>query len=274
MELILEGPFSLKHTLECGQFFRKHLKDGWYYVMTKDVLIRVKQDGNKLIYETSDGSNNTFIKHFFRLNDNLDRIIENINKDDTIGTAITNYQGLRIMRQDPWECLISYIISARNNIPSIERSIYNISRKFGNKVKLGNYEDYSFPTSEQLGRATLEDLQKCGLAFRAKHALATIKLVNEGFDIKKLQNNEYKKAKEELMKLMGVGEKVADCVCLFSLEKMQAFPVDVWIKRFMETKYLDGKKTSEKKIGEFARDYFGEYAGYAQEYLYHHSRHL
>lgn len=270
MELILDRPFNLKHTLECGQFFRWEMIDNWYWVNTRDIYFRIKQEGNKLVYQSNEDFD---IARFFRLDDDLERITDAISKDDTMKAAVNTYKGLRLIRQDPWECMISYIISARNNIPSIRRTIETLSRNYGTPIFLEERTSYSFPTPEQLSKASVEDLFKAGLSFRAKNAHPTIKkFAEEQIELFELIDKPYAEARKSLMEHMGIGGKVADCISLFSLEKMESFPVDVWIKRFMEKTYFNGEKTPIKKINKFAADYFREYAGYAQEYMYHYSR--
>ncbi len=270
MELILDRPFDLKHTLECGQFFRWELVDGWYWVNTRDIYFRIKQEGNKLLYKSNEDFD---IARFFRFDDDLERIMDAISKDKTMKEAVNAHKGLRIIRQDPWECMISYIISARNNIPSIRRTIETLSKAYGTELFLEERTSYSFPTPEQLSKASVEDLFKAGLSFRAKHAHPTIqKFAEEEIELFELIDRPYKEARESLMKHMGIGGKVADCIALFSLEKMESFPVDVWIKRFVEKTYFNGQKMPIKKINDFAKEYFGSYAGYAQEYMYYYSR--
>lgn len=269
--------FSLKHTVECGQFFRWEKINDWYYMTIKDIIVKIRQKPNthSLLYISSKKLKHAFLDIFFRFDDNLKEIVKEINKDTLINEAINEYSGMRILRQDPWECLISYIISAKNNIPAIRRSVNLLSERYGKKIKLKDYTSYSFPTPKELKKAGLEDLEECGLAFRSKYVLKTTEMIADGqFSLEQLKGNRYEDAKEMLMCLPGVGEKVADCVCLFALDKLEAFPVDVWTKRAIQDRYFADKIISEKKAREFGRRYFGRYAGYAQEYLFHYKRNL
>jgi len=202
--------------------------------------------------------------------------------------AIEAFKGLRILRQDPWECLISYICATYKNISAIKQMLSNLSKKFGDKIYLDEHYFYAFPTPQRLAKATAEELAKCGLGYRAKYVFETAKMVYENnFEVKSLRKLSYEKAKEELLNFPGAGLKVADCVLLFSLGKLEAFPVDVWIKHVILKYYesyfpnefirkISGKKSltsSEyKELNLFGRRYFGDYAGYAQEYLYHYER--
>jgi len=258
--------FSLKHTLECGQLFRYEKKNGYYFLVVKDKIIKLKQKGNILLFE---GASSKFIKHYFALDEDYEKIIEELKKDKFVAEAIKKYYGLRICRQDPWECLISYICSSASNIPKIRKNINNLAKNFGKKIKLGSYISYSFPLKNEI--KSLCKIKSCGCGFRSNYIFETARIVDEKW-LKKLKKLSYEKAKKELMKLPGVGEKIADCVLLFSLGFREAFPVDVWIKRVMEELYFNGRKTSEKKIREFAMKKFGNNAGYAQQFLYHYRR--
>ena len=260
---ITKTPFSLKHSLGCGQLFRWDEWKDSYYITTHGRILKIKQDEKDLVYSSSHDVDNKFMRNFLGLDHKLDRIYDKIDKDKTIHQAIERFKGLRILNQDPWECLISYICSANSSIPMIKKMLNNISNHYGEKLEHDGYVNYSFPSPESLSKATLEDLRNCKLGFRAKYVLNTAK-----------NYDNIKWDKKGLMKLNGVGEKVADCVLLFSLKKLNAFPIDVWMSRIMSETYFDGEKTSNKKIQEFAQDYFGEYAGYAQEYLFYHRRTL
>lgn len=256
-------PFSLKHSLGCGQLFRWDEWKDAYYITTHGKILKIKQDGEDLIYSSSYDVNKKFIKNFLGLDHKLDRIYSRIDKDKTIHQAIERFKGLRILNQDPWECLISYICSANSSIPTIKKMLNNISNRYGRKLEHDGYISYSFPSPESLSEASLKDLRNCKLGFRSRYVL------NAAKNYDSIEWN-----KESLMKLGGVGEKVANCVLLFSLKKFDAFPIDVWVGRIMRETYFDRKKVSNKKIQEFVRDYFGEYAGYAQEYLYYYRRTL
>jgi N-glycosylase/DNA lyase len=211
-----------------------------------------------------------------------------MNKDAHISKAIKEFWGLRIIRQDPWECLISYICATYKSIPAIKHMLNNLSKKFGKKVILDGFDFYTFPEIEKLSNATLKSLEECRLGYRAKFLLETSKRIFENkVELERLKQLPYERAKKELCSFPGVGPKVADCVMLFSLDKQEAFPVDVWVKRVILNHYAeklpiefvqkllhcDSLSNSDyKKLNTFGRTYFGKYAGYAQEYLYHYER--
>jgi N-glycosylase/DNA lyase len=279
------APFDLGFTLCCGQAFRWDKQGKWWYGVVGKHVFKIRQTGNVLEFENID---TRFVKNYFGLDDDLLKIFAQIRKDKHTIQAIEAFKGLRILRQDPWECLISYICATYKNIQAIKQMLLNLSKKFGDKICFDGYDFYTFPTPQMLAKATVEELAKCGLGYRAKYVSETAKMVYENdFELESLRSLSSKKAREELLNFSGVGLKVADCVLLFSLGKLDAFPVDVWIKRAILKYYrshfpnefirkISGKKSltsSEyEKANLFGRRYFGDYAGYAQEYLYHYER--
>jgi len=287
LEILLNNlcPLNLDFTLCCGQTFRWNEQGRWWYGAVGEKVIKIRQIGNELEFENVEMD---FVKNYFGLYDDLSKISSQISKDEYIKRAVEAFKGLRILRQDPWECLISYICATYKNISAIKLMLLNLSKKFGDKIYFDGYDFYTFPTPGRLAKATAEELAKCGLGYRAKYVSETAKAVYEnGFEVESLRKLSYEKAKEELLNFSGVGLKVADCVLLFSLGKLEAFPVDVWIKRVILKYYesyfpnefiwkISGKKSltiSEyKELNLFGRRYFGDYAGYAQEYLYHYER--
>jgi len=278
-------PFDLDFTLCCGQTFRWEKKDDWWYGVVRDKVFKVRQIGNELEAENVDMS---FAKEYFGLKDDLPAIGLQISKDKHIKEAFSMFKGLRILRQDPWECLISYVCATYKNIAAIKRMLLELSRKFGDEIHFDGRDFFAFPEPERLAKASVDELAECGLGYRAKYVLETAKMVHEkNFDFKLLSRANYEKAKAELLNFPGVGLKVADCVLLFSLGKLEAFPVDVWIKRVIERHYsshfpsefiarISNKRSLTKgeyeNLSLFGRRYFGKYAGYAQEYLYHFER--
>jgi len=287
MEILLEHscPFNLDSTLSCGQAFRWNKHGEWWYSVVGEKVFKIRQIGNKLEFENADAD---FIQNYFGLHDNLPKIFSQITKDKHIEAAVKKFEGLRILRQDPWECLISYICATYKNIPAIKQMLFNLSKKFGDKTVFNGYDFYTFPTPAKLAKASIKELAECGLGYRATYVSETAKTIYENdFKLENLRKANYEKARQKLLNFLGVGLKVADCVSLFSLEKLEAFPVDVWIKRIILKHYANHfptefiRKISSKKsltnseyerLNLFGRRYFGEYAGYAQEYLYHFER--
>jgi N-glycosylase/DNA lyase len=282
---LCDAPFYLDVTLCCGQVFRWDKTGDWWYGVAGDKVFKVCQVGDKFEYDNVDQK---FVEHYFGLKDNLEKIADSIRKDRHIAKALKEYWGLRLIRQDPWECLISYICATYKSIAAIKHMLNNIAQKFGEKVTFEDHEFYTVPTCQKLAKATEQELANCGLGYRAKYVQATSKRIyEENFDLENLRKQPYEKAKAVLMDFPGVGAKVADCILLFSLGKTEAFPVDVWVKRVVLNHYNEkipielAQKLSThdslssgdyKKLNAFGRTYFGQYAGYAQEYLYHYER--
>ena len=286
----LVTPFSLEHTLRCGQLFRWRKLGDWWYGVADEKVVKIRQIDDKLWFRTfPEEIDANFVKNYFRLNDNLPQILSQISRDEYVREAVQRFSGLRIIRQQPWECLISYICATYKNIPAIKEMILNLSKQFGTKITFDDYNFYTFPKPSDLANADIGELRRCKLGFRAKRVLKTSRIIhNEELDLENLRRTAYKHARNKLLSLPGVGQKVADCVLLFSLDKLEAFPVDVWMKRII-TKYYSShfeplfiEKIRNKRsltphaygeISLFGRKYFGRYAGYAQEYLFHYERH-
>jgi len=231
-------------------------------------------------------------KQVFRLDDDIEKIIAGFSNDIVVSEAIRRYPGLRLMRQEPHQCMFSFVCASNTNILMIRRMLKNLSRKFGVKVIIDGKEFFTFPTADSLNKANINELLSCGIGYRAK----AIKAVAEGIasgklDIKELTHASYNDAKEQLLKIYGIGNKIADCILLFSLEKLESFPIDVWIARALSSYYdwvfIENKnrqKKEKKKIddkitfgqynilSEAIRNYFGKYSGYAQQYLFYYMR--
>jgi N-glycosylase/DNA lyase len=282
---LVDVPFNLDVTLCCGQVFRWDRKGDWWYGVAGGRAFKVRQASGELEAANADWK---FVENYFALDDDLQKIAAAVGRDEHIRKALQEFWGMRIIRQEPWECLISYICSTYKNIPAIRQMLLKLSRKFGEKTILDGYKFFTFPTPKKLACATERSLAECGLGYRAKYVQATSKRFFENsFELESLRQLPYLEAKKQLCGFAGVGPKVADCVLLFSLGKTEAFPVDRWVERVILNHYVE-KLPSElaqklrrrgglsnvdyAKLNAFGREYFGEYAGYAQEYLYHYER--
>jgi N-glycosylase/DNA lyase len=265
--------FSLKDTLECGQAFRWGVHDGAYYGFIGPCAVRVMQDDDALLVETADSRlTPEAITRYFALDVELARILDSIDADALIHEAIARFRGLRILRQDPWECLASFILSSYNNIKRIEGMIERLCVAFGAPAAFNGFRGCSFPAPESIARASERRLRELGLGFRAPYLKATARLIADGkLPLETLQRTDYQVARSSLLSCEGVGDKVADCVALFGLAKYQAFPVDVWIARAMRY-YFRNTRMTPGRIHDFAWRHFGRFAGYAQQYLYHYVR--
>jgi N-glycosylase/DNA lyase len=258
--------FSLKDTLECGQFFRYTKVMGAYLVQSSNTLFSLRQEGDNLFYE---GVEEDFLIHFFSLDENLDSILKEIDQDPAIRQTIQRYRGMRLIRQDPWECLLSFLCSSAKSIAHIRSIIESLCRTSGERISFGSYLGYGFPEPACI-RSEVQ-LESVRAGFRTRYLVKASRCIDR-HQLLSLKDLTYREARQRLMNLAGVGKKVADCTLLYSLDFLEAFPIDTWIKRGLEQVYFKGRKTGEKKMEEFVSNHFGAYAGYAQLYLYHYWR--
>lgn len=265
--------FDISETLECGQCFR-FVKLGKleYIIIANGKVLRVLQqdDITELSPCTAEEFENIWLK-YFDLEQDYSQIKAVLSKDDVMSQAIGFAEGIRILNQEPWECLLSFIISQNMNIPRIKQIVHNISEFYGDK--LDDY--YAFPTISQLKGVTTEDLAALKTGFRAKYLKDAIDKISSGqIEISGFPQKTTDELKKILMSIYGVGEKVADCTLLFSCMRHECFPMDVWIRRVMSELYFNGGEASSREVHEFAAEKFGGYAGYAQQYLFHYGRNL
>ncbi|SVD29724.1 uncharacterized protein METZ01_LOCUS382578, partial [marine metagenome] len=266
----LHTDINIRETINSGQVFLwENYGNEWFVIDGDDIIM-----GKQTPFEILTFSKTT--KKFFREDDNYQKILKNITKDKIVKKATKHYPGLRITRQDPFQCCISFIISANSNIPKIRMGLQKLCRKFGTRVMFQKKEFFLFPRPKMLAKATLQDLQECKLGYRSKYVLDTSRTIASGeIDFDELKKADYQEAKELLLKLPGVGDKVADCIMLFSLEKLEAFPLDTWLVKILQKYYsddfhMDKKTISKNKYENIHRNvlkHFGKYAGYSQQFL-------
>lgn len=273
--IVIKGveDFNIKHIFDCGQCFRwNEDNDGSFVGVANKKVVRVIQENNNIYLRGGRIEDKDFWEHYFDLKRDYGEIKNRLKKDDVLNEAIKYGEGIRILNQDKFEIVISFIISANNRIPMIKRAVENISRRFGDKMEFEGKIYYSFPTPDRLYGATSDELKSLGVGFRGEYIASTVKDIVEGNisldEISKLSIDE---AHKELTKLKGIGPKVADCILLFSMQKYDAFPVDIWVKRVMQHFYL-APDVSLNKIRQFGRDKFGDLAGFAQQYLFYYAR--
>ena len=265
--------FSLRHTLECGQAFRWQLRNGAYYGFIGACAVRARQEEAALTIETVDPSlTEADVIRYFALDLDLPAILQSIDVDGQIHEAIERFRGLRVLRQEPWECLASFILSSFNNIPRIQGMIDRLAQTYGTPASFNGFSGCVFPSASTIARVSERRLEELGLGFRAAYLRKTARMIADGkLPLETLKRVDYALAKRALLTCDGVGDKVADCVALFGLEKYEAFPIDVWMQRAMRY-YFRARKMTTGRAHEFAHRHFGRYAGYAQQYLFHHVR--
>ena len=269
--------FDLAQTLECGQCFHfVKLGEEDYVLTAKGRVLHVSQEADTVtFYDTEEDEYVNVWKDYFDMDRDYSAIKKKLlEKDDKLKDAIESMWGVRILNQEFFETLISFIISQNKQIPHIKKIVADISAKFGTYMgSFGGVDMYTFPTIKQLTDASEEDFKELKTGFRAPYIMDAIRRNMAGqFDEKELKDMDYDSCVKELMTIKGVGEKVANCVSLFGLGKKEAFPVDVWIKRIMETMYFDGVDTPKDKIAAFAKEQFGELGGFAQQYLFYYGK--
>ena len=263
---------NIDDTINSGQVFLwKKIDSKWYGVDGKKILILE----DKLDVKSKD------IHNFFRFNDDFQGIKKQLSKDKVMKKAINNFPGMRILRQDPFQCYISFIVSSNSNIPNIQTRLQKLSQKFGEKKIVDKNEFFLFPEPEKLANASINEIAKCGLGYRTKYVKKAAIAVNKGtIDFPSLKKQDYQEARDSLCQVFGIGKKVADCILLFSLDKLEAVPLDRWVLRILQKYYskefqISTKTITEKTYDELHNkivDHFGEYAGYGQQFLFKNER--
>lgn len=273
--------FELADIFDCGQCFRWNKQDdGSYIGVFKNNVMNVQKSGDTVTFKgICDGNIEEIVRDYFDLDRDYDEIKEQLSKiDENVKTSIEYGKGIRILNQDLWEMIISYIISANNNIPRIKGIIERLSKAYGKEIDWNGEKYYSFPTARELKDVTVEDFRKLGTGFRDIRLYETTHMILDGkVNLEQLQNNPNTlEVREQLLSLSGVGPKVADCILLFStLKRFEVFPIDVWVRRVMNELYIknpDENKVNKKEIEKLAKEKFGNLAGIAQQYLFYWKR--
>lgn len=272
--IVYDIDMDLKNTFECGQCFRWNAEpDGSYTGVAFERVLNISKIGDRVLYlkETSKHDFEAVWYNYFDMGNDYDAVAKALKGDRVLDRAIEMGKGLRILRQDPWECLVSFIISANNRIPQIKRVIENICRLYGNPVDYMGSTYYTFPGPDRIANLSEKVLRETKCGFRAKYIIEAAKMVQNGFDLNSIYEMSINEARLKLKEIPGVGDKVADCILLFAYGKTQAFPVDVWIKRVLTDLYGFSKNNIDD-IRRFVKEKFGDYAGYAQQYLFYYMR--
>jgi N-glycosylase/DNA lyase len=276
--IIKDINFNLKHTFESAQpltFYGDYYENNntLNYVY-KNSVIYVKNNSNNelkygwLVKNNNENLNNEILKRF-RLFEDINYIYSQIDTDENIKSAISKYNGMHLTINDPWETTLCFIISQFNNVKRIRSIVKNIINKYGKKIN----ETYtSFPTLEDMNKATKEDLIKCGVGFRAEYIIDAIDYFTNNVNLNKLNSNDYYNLHDIFIDVKGIGDKVADCIILMGYGNLEAFPIDVWVKRQLENLYFNGEKQKIDRLQDFAWEHWGKYRGYAQQYLFHAGR--
>jgi N-glycosylase/DNA lyase len=304
--LSLTDAFNPEITINSGQMFLWEKLDGTWYGTYGDHILKLSSDHSasfnndpvktdtrlsivqKIRFESYPEMHN-WPTRVFRLDDDISKILSDISTDALMEKTIRKGYGLRIMRQEPCQCIVSFVCSSNTNIVMIRKMLKNLSKKFGRKLNLDGRNFFTFPSIKSLDKADINEIRSCGVGYRAKAIKAVAKsIVEHEIEFSVLSNVSYYEAKSALLKIYGIGNKIADCILLFSLDKLEAFPIDIWIARALERHYKQVYCTNDSSINlqpdrglsqfqyqyisEKMRQYFGKYSGYAQQYLYYYMR--
>jgi len=278
--------YDLAATLDSGQVFRWQAVGGsWHGVIGKQV-VRLTQTPAGIHAETAAPSENwDWLRRFLQTEIDFPAVLKTFPDDEPMRLAVAACGGLRLLRQDPWECLASFILSSTKQIVQIRQIVARLCERFGEPLppperghscppeRERRCEQFAFPTPQQIAAVPEAALRECKMGFRAPNLLAAARQIADGgLALERLRQLDYAAARAELMKLRGVGGKIADCVLLFAFGFDGAFPVDVWVERALQELYFPRRRASEKRLHKFAATHFGPHAGYAQQYLFHYMR--
>ncbi|HEY5041512.1 MAG TPA: DNA glycosylase [Verrucomicrobiae bacterium] len=287
--------YDLAATLDSGQVFRwRQIENSWHGVIGRH-FVRLTQMENGIYAATAAPIENwNFLREFLQTEIDFDAVLKSFPDDEPMRNAVASCRGLRLLRQDPWECLASFILSSTKQIVQIRQIVALLCERFGEPCSGVSAErrkplqddkcgflpkaatpalPVAFPTPQRIAAVTETELRDCKMGFRAPSLLAAARQIAEGkFDLEQIRALDYSVARAELMKLRGVGGKIADCVLLFAYGFDSAFPVDVWIERALQRLYFPRRRASEPRLRRFAATHFGPHAGYAQQYLFHYMR--
>ncbi len=268
--------YDLAATLTSGQAFRWRFQHGAWESVLGSHWVRLRQDQNEIIAETGDATSDwNWLESYLQLNVNLPEIISTFPDDEPMRTAAAACEGLRLLRQDPWECLASFILSSTKQIVQIQQIVALLCHRFGERVivPVGSEPAFAFPNFARVAQASEAELRECKMGFRAPYLFATAKmLAAKEIDLEKLRQCPVSEARGELLKFPGVGNKIADCVLLFAYGFQEAFPVDVWVMKALRALYFPKRRVKLKRLQKFSKSHFGVNAGYAQQYLFHYMR--
>ncbi len=267
--------YDLGATLDSGQAFRWRFVDGEWQGTIGDRWTALRQDGETIHARcVSDPRGWRWLRDYLCLDHDLSQIVSTFPDDEPLRVAVAACRGLRLLKQDPWECLASFICSSSKQIVQIRQIVANLCDQYGIVLPADSACEWnSFPPAQKLAACDETELRECKMGYRAPYILGSAQMIRDGeIDLDSLAEMHCADARRELMRLPGVGRKVADCVLLFAYGFQDAFPIDVWIGRGLRELYFPRRKPTRKRLLEFTENHFGPYAGYAQQYLFHYVR--
>jgi N-glycosylase/DNA lyase len=272
--------FTVKHydlavTFACGQAFRWRQNGGAWEGVIGSRWVRLRQNADVISAETIAAADWQWLRHYLQVDVSLEKILATFPEDEAMRAAIAHCRGMRLLRQDPWECLASFICSSTKQVVQIQQMTALLSARFGESLPVGEgcAPAFSFPSAARIAAATEAELRECKLGFRAPYLLGTARALDAGkINLSRLSELPLDEARAALIELPGVGVKIADCVLLFAYGFQRAFPVDVWISRALREIYFPKRRPKPPRLRQFSQTYFGPHSGYAQQYLFHYMR--
>jgi N-glycosylase/DNA lyase len=272
--------YDLAATLDSGQVFRWRRHGDFWVGVVGNRRVRLKAGSGGIFAETDAVVESwDWLREFLQSDVELPKILETFPNDEPMSCAVAACRGLRVLRQQPWECLASFILSSTKQIVQIRQIVARLCSCFGEEISNSDIPEifsdlsHAFPSAGRVAGLTEKQLRDCRMGFRAPSLLAAARHIADGkLDLETIRQMSYQEARLELMKLRGVGEKIADCVLLFAYGFDSAFPVDVWVERALRTLYFPRRRVNERTLLKFAATHFGPHAGYAQQYLFHYMR--
>ena len=267
---------NVEFSINSGQVFLWKKKENYWYGINGQDILKIDDFGQIKSYQKKNTD-------FFRKKDDINNILDSISRDSTVKKAVGQFLGLRLIQQDSFQCLISFIISSNSNIQKIQNNLENLCKKFGRKIELDRQEFFVFPKPEKIANASIKELVSCGIGYRAKFVKeAAVTINKKEIKLEELKKQNYEDVKKTICSIPGVGNKVADCIMLFSLNKLEAFPLDRWMIKILKKYYGDKFQITTKsltqnqyeKLHEKIVEYFGPYAGYGQQFLFKMEREI
>jgi N-glycosylase/DNA lyase len=275
-QIIPVRDYDLAATLASGQAFRWRERDGWWHGVACGKWWRLRPVAEGIEFQSAGPQEgDAALRHYLQAGTDLGLVLASFPDDEPMRAAVSACRGLRLLRQEPWECLASFILSSTKQIVQIQQIVALLCERFGEKLTVppGHEPVFDFPSVEKIAACTEAELRACKMGFRAPNLLRTARLIAAGeVDLSRLHALTVEEARAELLRFPGVGEKIANCVLLFAYGFQAAFPVDVWVMKALQELYFPKRRVSEKRIRRFSATHFGPHAGYAQQYLFHYMR--
>ena len=272
-------PLDLETTLFSGQVFRWRKRESWYEGVVFGQIVRVREVEGGMAFETADDDVDltaSRLRDYFSLDVDLAEVYSALSRDRGLRESLDRYRGMRVLRQEPWETTLSFLCAQNSNVLRITRNIEDMCRSFGRAMSFGGHTRHAYPTPEALAGAGEGALRDLGLGYRARYIASASERVSGGeIDLRALRNASYDGALDALMTLDGIGDKVANCIMLFCMDKPQAFPVDTHILQVLRERYPNAEEVHSsdiRRVRAWAQEYFAPYAGYANHYLFHSRR--